>query len=211
MIQVSTGSVAEFNAMAFGEQHPNTLTFLQNQMQTMHNMSNVFVDSGNSFITAATNMYEKFNGLEAMRIAKAAIRKVSHIFQSNSIRSLWEIGDFQQAPIIMQRYILAQPDVRSTWLDQRCDGYSGSYVNMHGNDVGEDHYDYRRVMTGIVQDVIEDGEVNWKSTIYFDQIVEGDRELTMDEKSDILNTWDAIAYTLKRGKEDPTSSSNALL
>lgn len=212
MIPVTVGSSEEFNAMAFGQKHPGTINFLQNQISNIQNMSNIFTDAGRMFVTAATDMFNRYNSEEALRRVSAAVRKVSHVFQSNTIRHIHDIGGLQQAPVIMQRYIMAEPTVRNMYLEQRCDGYSGTYVNMHGNAVGEDHYDYRRVMNGIVADHIEeDGETNWKCTLYYEELIEGDRELTIEEQDDVINTWDAIKYAMKLGEDDPTSADNLTL
>lgn len=212
MIQVTVGSNDDFNALAFGNKHPGTLSFLQNQISHIQNMSHVFTDAGNRFVSAATDIYNRHNSEEALRRVSAAVRKLSHVFQTNSIRYIDNVASLQHAPVIMQRYIMAEPLVRNMYLEQRCDGYSGSYVNIHGNDMGDDNYDYRRVMDGFVQDhVEEDGVVNWKASLYIEELVEGDRKLTIEEQVDIIDTWEAIRYAMKLGEEDPTSSDNIML
>ncbi len=92
--------------------------------------------------------------------------------------------------------------------EQRCDGYSESYVDRFPGQVGENHYDYRRVMHGMVQD---DQEHDWKSTFYLDELFEGDRELNFDEQVDILNTWDVVRSYLSKGQDDPTSQFGNML
>lgn len=212
MIPVAVGSSDQFEALAFGQKHPGTLNFLQNQISNIQNMSSVFTDAGKMFISAATDMYNQYNSSEALRRVEAAVRKVSHVFQTNTIRSIWEIGDFQQAPIIMQRYILAEPTVRQMYLDQRCDGYSNTYVNVHGNDIKDDHYDYRRVMDGIVQDYVDDdGVTDWTASFYIEDLIEGDRKLSVEEQCCIIDTWEAIRYTISCGEDDPTSPDNLKL
>jgi hypothetical protein len=48
-------------------------------------------------------------------------------------------------------------------------------------------------------------DYDWQCTQYFDELVEGDRELTLEEKVDILTTWDALQMYFNAGKDDPTS------
>ena len=52
---------------------------------------------------------------------------------------------------------MAQPDIRSLYHKGHCDGYSDTYVDMEPGLVGEQHYDYRRVMDGVV----EETETGW--------------------------------------------------
>ena len=71
--------------------------------------------------------------------------------------------------------------------------------------VGRDHYDWRRVNDGVVHSTEDEP---FKVTFYFDEILEGDRELRPDEKVDILSSWDIMRIAMKRGEEDPTSVLN---
>lgn len=203
MIQVSIGDPDEFNALIYGvNKHPGTISYLENQFSRF---SNTLTDAGRSFISGAQNLFEQFHGSEAMRLARAATRKAGSLFQADEIRSIWDLGQLQHAPLSMQRFIMAEPTVRAMFHDQRCDGYSDTYVDMQPGVIGAEHYDYRRVMTGIVQEVTDDEEVEWVCRQFIDDLVEGDRELSLEEKTDVLNTWDAVAALMNLGGEDPTS------
>ena len=137
-----------------------------------------------------------------MRVADAALRKVGGLFQPNRIRYLESVSEIQNAPVAMQRWIMAQPDIRAAYHAQRCDGYSPTYVDMYPGQVGANHYDYRQVMHGIAQDHEED---DFKVTFFMDDLEDGDVAPTHLEKVDILSTWDIVQAALKRGKDDPTS------
>jgi hypothetical protein len=208
MIQVSIGDPDEFNALVYGVQkHPGTVSYLENQLNRLSTWSNTLTEAGKSFFSNAAQLIEQFNGSDAMRLARAALRKAGSLFQSNEIRSIWDLAELQHAPVIMQRYIMAEPTVRELFNQQRCDGYSETYVDMYPGTIGENHYDYRRVMTGMVQTVTvdDDPDVDWVCRTFIDDLVEGDRELLLEEKTDILNTWDMVASLIKEGGEDPTS------
>lgn len=203
MIQVDFGGVSDFDALMYGQKHQGTLNFLQNNIQQLAQMSHTLTDAGRQFFAGAAQRFEELNSAEAMRLARAAVRRAGSVFQRDEIRSMWELPQIQNAPLTMQRWIMAEPTVRQMYQEQRCDGYSETYVDMHPGAIGADHYDYRRVTNGII---VDDEEHGWKATIYLDELIEGDRDLTLDEKVDILTTWDIVSSLMKEGSEDPTSS-----
>lgn len=211
MANFHTGSVNVFTDAMFAQTHPATLQFLQQQLEA----PTMVIDSmRQTFMSAAQNAFEAMHGSTAMRLARAALRGVENYWQANVIQPLYDIGAFQHATPVMQRWVMAEPLVRERYLQQRVDGYHDTYVNIHGTDVGPDHYDYRRVMNGVVvfdeeTDNIE--EQGWSATTYFDEIMPEDRELTIEEQDDILTTWQHVRDHILRGKEDPTSRWNAEL
>jgi hypothetical protein len=204
MIQVSVGGADEFNALVYGQKHPGTIQFLENQVS---NFSNTLTEAGKSFFSNMRNVYEQFNGENAMRLAKAAVRKAGSLFQRDEIRDIWELGEMQQAPLTMQRFIMANPKARERFHNQLLDGYSDTYVDIYPDKIGTNHYDFRRATTGMVMD---DEENDWVCRTFVDDLVEGDRELSFTEKKEIANTWDAVEFLLD-GLYDPTSTFNSKL
>lgn len=204
MVQVVIGDTDDFNALVYGAQaHPGTLNYLENQFS---GFSQTLTDAGKQFFSNARQMFEHFHGSEAVRIARAAIRKAGSLFQRDEIRSIWDLGQLQQAPLTMQRYIMANPVVRERFNQQTCDGYSETYKDWYPNTIGLDHYDYRRVMDGVVQELPEDDpDGDWVCREHIEDLVEGDRALTTEEKADIFSTWDAVEALMEMGGEDPTS------
>lgn len=199
------GGADLFDSLVYGDTyHPNTQQFLLSQVERP---TNHLTEMGQQFFSGLRDIYERVSGSHAMRTARAASRKVASIWQSDEIRQLKTIGQCQQAPLTMQRWIMANPTVRRMYQQQRLEGYSETYLDVEPNVRGEEHYDYRRAMNGVIIDT-DDG---WYSTTYYDDLVEGDRELTLEEKVDILDTWDTVLYYIRQGGEDPTSPSNAEL
>lgn len=204
MVQVVVGnSSSDFEALVYGQQHPGVVEYLRQQV---YDVSHTLGEAGNRFALKAQRMFEEFNGSTAIRTARAAVRRAGNMFQRDEVRQMWEIGDIQNAPLTMQRYIMANPVVRNEFHRQRCDGYSGTYVDMEPKSVGVDHHDYRRVMSGVVEEFVNpDGEDDWKFTTYYDDELEGDAPLLFEEKVEILSTWDVVQYMMRQKKEDPTS------
>lgn len=105
----------------------------------------------------------------------------------------------QNLNLTMQRWAMCHPELRKLYLDQNVDGYSNSYVNITGNDIGEEDYNYRRVMNGVITDT--------GYTIYHEDLLPGDRELDHYEKDIILNTHSAISWMLENCQFDFTNKS----
>jgi hypothetical protein len=212
MVAVVHGGSQVFKAMVSGERHPNTVQYLRNQMAQMQAyIGNAATDWSQRVVQS----YETFSSDNAMRIAQAAIRKVTTHFQEDRIVQLDTLAQLQQAQSRMQRFIMACPAVRAPYHEQMCDGYSGSYVDMWPQDMGRGHYDYDRVMDGLIVEVPaskEDPEASWMCYAQLDEdVLEGDRRLTMVEKDQILTTWDKIGELMGNGLEDPTSATGGML
>lgn len=208
MANVMVGGTQTFDALAYGKRHPGTQNFFEQQLNTIGQFAtNMLTEAGKTFFSNVEDLYEKFHGSEAMRVARAVARKVKSIWQTDDVRFINDIGDMQQAQFVMQRWIMANPVVRDLYHQQRCDGFSDTYIDAHPGAIGRDHYDYRRVMDGVL---VEEGD-DWVIRNYFDDIAEGDTELSLDEKIDILSTWEWIEHHISKGEEDPTSQYGASL
>lgn len=204
-VEVIDGGPQMFNMLSYREKHPSTLAYLKSQFE---NIGQTLNDAGQQFFQGMQNVFEQANSSEAMRKARLALQKVKNVFEVDNVKSIFELNELQASQYVMQRWIMACPDVRNMYHQQQCDGFSETYVDRFPGTVGENHYDYRRVMDGMVQD---DAENDWKATFFLDDLLEGDRELTFDEQVDILNTWECVEAYLKRGKDDPTSQFGNML
>jgi hypothetical protein len=205
MINLVYGGDDAFDAVVFGEQNPINTAYFQRQVQSVANTLN---NAGQQFFSNVGEMFDRFNNSDVARIAKAAVRATKTLFMPNQICSIFDLGVMQQAPPVMQRWIMANPVVREAYHNQKCDGFSESYTDMSPKDIGENHYDYRRVMDGVIQ---EDNNGDSFVHFYMDDLVIGDRQLTHDDKTDVLSTWSIIEMFMKACKEDPTSVWNTSL
>lgn len=203
MINIIHGGTDSFNAVVYGEQNPANLDFFK---RSIANVGQTLTDIGKQFYSNTSELYERFNGSDAMRLAKAAARAAASLFMPDRIGSIFEMGQFQQAPPVMQRYLMAEPFVRAQYHAQKCDGYSDTYVDREPGLVGDAHYDYRRVMHGVIKD---DDESYVK--FYIEDLEPGDRHLSHEDKVDIINSWDILKALMKAGGEDPTSPFNSKL
>lgn len=194
-------SSEDFDALVYNAPHPGTLNYMQAKLSSL---SSNLTGMGQQFMAGVRETWERFNGSEALRRARAVKRKVQDaLFMRNEIQPMSTLGQLQNANLLMQNWIMSEPTVRKAFHMQRCDGFSSTYIDPNPGCIGEDDYNYRQVMQGIVTDT-EDG--GWKVTVFFDDVKEGGKPLDIEEQSDILVTWDAVKTFLERGKEDPTSA-----
>lgn len=199
MINVVQAGPTGFDYAIFGEQSPVNTSYFQQQLSYFSESLN---DLGRKFMQGAQEVYDKINNNEALRYARAALRTVRGIFHPNAVVSLESIEDLRSAQPMMQRYIMAEPTLRQQYNRQLIDGYSSTYVDMDVGCMAENHYDYRRVMTGVIQDVQDDsGEDHWVAKQFYDEARDDERDLTHDERVSILKTWEIVKMFTEAGKD----------
>lgn len=203
MAQVIIGGSDVFNLLAYGRKNPATVAYLEQQVQAP---SQYLTEMGQRFFADSQQIFDRLHSAEALRAAEAAVSKVRAIWQPDSIRPLTELYGLQNAPLVMQRWIMANPLVRQAYHQQRLDGFADTYVDMHPDSLGRDHYDWRRVHDGLLVETPENPHYDWEMSHFVsDELLEGDEELSLEKKVDILTTWDFVEAYYRQGKDDPTS------
>ena len=205
MASVVMGGTNTFDHMLYGAPSPQVQQFVSNLQQTITPM---LTQEGLNFVQQTRQDWSKFFGEEAARLARAGVRKIASLWENDSIRQLVGIAQLQHAPVVMQPFIMAQPEIRQAFFEQKIDGYSDTYVNEHDKDIGKDHYHYQCVMSGIVEDTEED---EWSAVTYFQEYIKPEDQLNFDQKLDVLSTWNEVLLRFKTGRDDPTSAWNASL
>lgn len=201
---IEGGSLA-FNELAYA---PRDLTTIEYLKESALNLSQNLTDTGRMFMDQTREKWAHFFGDNALRAARAAVRTVQTMWDADVIKQLNTIAQMQHAPVVMQRYIMANPTIRKMFLAQQIDGYSDTYQNIHGNAIGPGHYDYHRMMNGIVEETEEGGWVSWT---YFDELLEGDHELQFDQQMELIDSCSNIIREIRKRRDDPTSKYNASL
>lgn len=202
---VLNSAAFEMDSLIYGEQHPNVVNYLRNQFS---NISETLAAPARAFMEKGRDIFELFNSSEAMRLARSVVQAAmgKTEVEIQCIKSIFELEQFQNASVTMQRWLMANPNVREIYHDQRCDGYSSSYFDNESDAIGKDHYDYKMVMDGVME--IE--EDDWKITQFMEQLKEGDRELLLEEKADIIHCWNTMDVLMALG-QDPTNSEGGML
>lgn len=193
-----------FRGLSYGGYHANTLQALEAQQ------SNGFTDrltaAGSKFLQASADLIAMVDFEKTARITRAAARMAGSLWQDRVVRELTTIGEFQQAPAVMRPLIMASPQIRKMYHSGRLEGYGEHYVDNQPGVIGEQHYDYQRVMNGLFVET-EDG---FTCTNWIDVIAPED-ELYVDQQHCVLNTWANIWASIQKNNDDPTSRWNASL
>lgn len=205
MATLIDGGADAFDCLIYNRAHPGTLEFLNYQGSSFQTM---LAEPAAAFFGQMENIYQRFNNSAAVRMAQAVARRMSNLLQSDGICVLSDVGQFQYATVVMQRWVMAEPTVRQMFHAQLCDGYSDTYVDAQPGAIGKDHYDYRRVTNGVY---VTQPDGTFAATTWVEDLHANDSELHMAEKSDILETWSNLRSLLGLGKDDPTSRWNSAL
>lgn len=191
------------DVFAGGHLDNNTMQWLQDRNQSV--LSTV-TGYAREFFQQAQNLYTMVSASDAAMVLRN-LRKKKEDSWSFDIVPLVTLESLQTANPYMQRWIMAQPELRQRYLYQEVEGYGESYTNHHGEAIGERHLDYRMVMDGVV--TYDENQFGY--TQYHNNLADGDRELTTFEKVDILRTWNVVQRYLDEGEDDPTSVVGAKL
>jgi hypothetical protein len=209
MASVFYGGEAELNLFTAGEPHPSMMQYVREQAQVI----NSYIQrTGNQFAQGVVDAYQTFYSDEAIHRARVGISRVKSYFQEDRVVALTSIYDIQQASPVMQRYIMAEPTLAKMYDQGRCEGYG--MANPFPNQYGEDNYNYRRVMNGMIQTAPSDEDHkdgSWKVEIYIEELMEGDRELILPEQTAIGHTWKTVRYSLANSMHDPSSKTGEML
>lgn len=211
MATVIHGGERELNLFTAGEPHPSMLQYMRNQAQEI---GQYIQNTGNTFAQNVLTAYDTYYSDGALRHARVALSKVKSYFQEDKISELETIYDVQQAGPIMQRWVMTDPVIRKLYHEGRCSGYAGSYVDPFPGMIGEQDYNYRRVMDGMMvlsKPTEQEPDGNWKFEIYAEELLEGDVHLALHQQSAIMSTWERNRYALAHSLMDPTSKDGDML
>ncbi len=202
MAQVLEGGGDLFSALMYNKHHVGTLEFLSEQA---NKFTGILSEAPAAFFKATESVYKRFDSSAAIRTARAAVRRVSNMWQMEGIAPLTTIGQLQNASIEMQRWVMAEPNVRKRYINQECDGYSATYAPIDRTDIAERHYDYRRVVNGVY---IDQPDGDYAATTWDEELNADDGDLDLSEQIDILETWAHVRAHILRRRDDPTSREN---
>lgn len=163
--------------------------------------------AGSQFFDWARSAYEMVTESQAMQMLRNLRHQHENMWVGDDVHRLSSMESYQTAGMVMQRWIMANPTLRNMYLNQEVDGYSDTYVNYGGDAVGAAHYDYRRVMSGVVEADVE----GYTCCVYVEQLPEDEVKLHDKQRLDIIRTWNNIERALELGEEDPTSPYGAQL
>lgn len=189
------------DALVFGIPDQKTQSFFENKINQIRGTNHLMGFSEN-MLSMCKKVADTISIENIKETSKKIIKKIDNFLRPNIVNELRRLEDFQVAGPMMQRFIMANPVVRQRYHEQRLDGYSDSYVDYEPNKIGEEHTDYRLVMSGI-QQIDNDG--NSYSVDYYQNLDTDDLTLSSMDKFDILSSWINIENILAEEVYDPTS------
>lgn len=159
------------------------------------------VGIGADMMQYAKTAYEDLNNTIRLSNIKNALRNMSNEAQvdPNIIQNINKWSDVCTANPMTQRYIMAMPELRTLFHQQRADGFSGSYFDTQPDSVGKDHYDYCRVMDGVVHEATE--KVDEHHNFYFQEDLFEEGQIDAVDKSIVASIWAMIPGMLSQGKD----------
>lgn len=192
-----------FNAMILPEMRESTRSWLEEQStRSFEGLS----ETGKKFAEMGAAAYRRLTDVSIGRQARSVVRSLAGMLGGDRIQPIESYTGLQMARPVMQQYIMAEPSYRKLYHEQRCNGYSDSYVDLEPGRVGEAHSVYRRVM----DTVLVDTPTGWEVTMYPDELQEWEHALQPDKQKVILNAWSLVKRAIGEGV-DPGDIFNSPL
>lgn len=204
MANVFYAGAEGFDALLYPDQHPSTMAYVENQFSTF---SNTLTEAGKLFVDKMKSSYEQIVNSDAMMYAKAAIRRATNLLNNDVIRPLESMEDAYGASPLMQRWIMAEPGLRELLIQQRCEGFPDTYVDLDPGRVGPLHRDYRLAMSGLVQD---DEDAAFAVTYYPEELMEGEKPLEHLDQVAIQGIFAFVQCAVAQGKDPSSTTGNDL-
>ncbi len=196
-------SQSSLGSVLFGQPNIETVDYFSGVKDRIFQRAGAYKED---FLQTSQQIYDSIYSARALELAKAAINKAGSLFAPDLIKELRTMDEFQTAKPTMQRWVMANPLVRQMFIDRRCHGYGDSYFDLEPGLIGEEHYDYRRVMNGVMQ--LDKTTNELYRSIYRDHLREGDVDLDPSDQVDILNTFHNVENFMRLAAKDPTNDWN---
>ena len=196
-----------FRALAYGAPRSDDRDYLRDHIE---NAAVRLGRSAGAFIERARERFNSFDLRALDRKLDAVKRKVRHAFDDDDIAPMSRIGEFQQAGINRQRWLMANPKARRLVHQDRMFGWRDTYVDVEPGRFADDHRDYRQVVNGIAR-TNEEGHRIFEQ--FFDVYDEDMREeLKFVDQTTILDSlWTNFEAIIAQGKDDPSDMDNGSL
>ena len=167
--------------------------------RTTEYLDKMTTTAGRAFLDRSKKIYDAINSSEALRAVRSAVRSANALSDSSNLFNISDIDGLRSANYETQRILMADPVIRRRYLDQLCDGFSETYRNREGADIGEDDYVYRRVTNGVFMPSVGDGEEVLTNTRHYEMLYDNDREMDVEEQFTSLDLWDLQRQIFEAG------------
>lgn len=191
---------AGLDVLLYNTNHQSIGNYVMQQLAVLPQHLTAF---GSKIIEGAKTTYNYLTNELLNRTIQARVSDSNVYLDNNQIQAYSSFAELQNASLSNQRYLIANPHLRTIFNNQGCDGYSSTYIDPFKGKIGAEHYDYRRVMDGVLTD---DPDHAFKVQFFDEQLEFGDRELLNHERTSILRSWKTIDWLLETSPFDFTNS-----
>lgn len=192
---------AGIDYMLYGDRSNVVSDYLYSQMQAL---PQTFTGLGQRVQKALSDSYSFVTDKLTKYGIMSQITSSGASIADNNFNALYSYDSLVNANLSMQRYVMSHPQLKQLYVEQNIDGYSDTYVNLTGKDIGDNDYNYRMVMDG----VLTSDKDQWVVKHYIQDLLPGDKELDFIERDAILSTWDTVNYILDTCNFDFTCKHN---
>lgn len=201
MAIVRDGNAATFRAAVYSQPHRATIEFLQRRFEDPSRALNL---ADSNFRLRAQAAFERNFSEEALEERARIRRSLDRVWDEDRIKPLTTLADIQTARPTMQRWIMANPNLRRLYKRRAISGYGESYIDNSPNCFDASHYDFQIATNGLAVECEENG---WVATTYMNELFESDSHLSFAEQLAIRDTWEATDILIASQEIDPTSPS----
>lgn len=168
--------------------------------------SPLLTEQGRAYASYVGKVFESVSGWDAVRAVRRATQAIAGYVKPDIVTALDSLEKIQTAPPKMQRFLMANVELRKLYQAGRIDGYSESYIDIQPGAIGRDHYDYRVATHGVVQTKTGDDEsIAYEVTQYAMELASWDEPLNQRQRLDLAFTYSIALANLIEGEEEPTS------
>lgn len=200
---VVRGGAAAFLAMSGTAPSASSMRFLKQYNESRwsdESLMSRLSDHSRRFAERARQAYEDAYSDEMFRTMRSLRDQFTHAFQEDTIHRLRGIGDYQNAPPIMQRFILSDPIIRQRAQQQRTAAYDEDYVDREPQVPTEWHRDRMLSTNGFA---IENDEGELELSFFAIDEEEDDPLMDIYEQSMIADAQMGVRICFEEGDEDP--------
>ncbi len=190
-MRVITGDDNVFN-MLVSTPNQSANNFVMQNIERLKNTANPYIDQ-------IVNMRDA--AMQKLNFARLALAHVDSYFKPDIIYPANNIMDLQTAKSEMRRWIMANPIVADLYQEQRCEGYNGEFYQLEKDKSGIESLEYQMVNDGIVQ--FTENDTFFTNTCSDNGV--GFTELSFQEQTSIIKTWEILEAALVMKDQDPTS------
>lgn len=195
-----------FRGLTRGLPSREDLSFLKGRLESAMRDAG---DAGSRFYEKARESLDSFN-LNSVRQRLDNLQdKLKYRWRDDVPRELRKLGEFQQAGVISQRWLMINPRLRQLRHANRAHGFRDTYLDDTYGAHGRYDEDYRTVYNG-AQVRADDEETHYVT--YVDRLDEhGEEELGFQTKLIHRRNCEAIDAFLDIGYHDPSDPAGGTL